>query len=130
MNNKGIIEELAEAFFITGEAVSKFVKITYNFHKGIQFVEGGNANCTSQQSTYVWSETALYLLGPKALYWFTLSAIRIDEVDVTIELPCLCNEVYNKLLSRLTYLVCKIYNHIIRYNIYVQPLYSKLYIRI
>ena len=109
-NNKQILEALARTFFSTGKAASKFVKITYNFqtNKGIQSIEDGITNCFSQKNTFVWSETALYLLGPKALYWFTLSAIHIDEVDVTIDLPCLCNDVYTSLLSRLTYLVCSI----------------------
>ena len=109
-NNSRTMEALAQTFFITGKAVSSFLKITYNFqtaNKGIEFVGGRIANCTRQQSTYVWSESALYLLGPKALYWFTLSAIDINEDDITIELPCFCNDVHDRLLSRLTYLVCK-----------------------
>ena len=113
-NNGSIVESLAKTFFTTGKAASKFVKITYNFQtsKGIQSVDDGItiASCFRQQNIYVWSETALYLLGPKALYWFTLSAIDIDEVDVAIELPCLCNDVYTSLLSRLTYLV-RMYNN-------------------
>ena len=56
--------------------------------------------------TYVWSEAVLYIFGPKPLYWLTLFAVSIDEVDVTTELPCLCSNVYGDLLSRLTYLVC------------------------
>ena len=109
-NNKGIMETLARTFFTAGKTVSKFVKITYNFQisNGTQSIEDETAN--RQQSTYVWSETALYLLGPRALYWLTLSAIRVDEVDVMIELPCLCDDVYDSLLSRLTFLVCT-YNH-------------------
>ena len=107
INNTKMVEALAKTFFTTRRTVSKFVKITYNFqtNKGIQSVKDGIINCSSQQDTYVWSETALYLLGPKALYWFTLTAIRIGEVDVTVDLPCLCNDVYTSLLSRLTYLV-------------------------
>ena len=107
LNSRSIVETLARTFFTTGKVVSKFVKITYNIQtsNGIQSVDEGITNCSHQQNTYVWSKTALYLLGPKALYWFTLSAIHIDEVDVEIELPCLCNDVYTSLLSRLTYLV-------------------------
>ena len=117
MNNKGIMEELAEAFFTAGKTVSKFVKITYNFQtsNGTQSIEDRTTN--RQQSTYVWSETALYLLGPKTLYWLTLSAIRIDEVDVMIELPYLCNDVYDSLLSRLTFLVCMTILFVV-YNVY------------
>lgn len=114
MNNKMLLEKLAETFFtsqtaafITGRGASKFVKITYDFQtsNGKQAVEDSNTNCSSQQSTYIWSEAVLYVLGPKALYWLTLFAVDIREVDVTIELPCLCSDVYNSLLSRLTYLV-------------------------
>lgn len=106
LNNEKLVEKLAETFFNTRRTASKFVKITYNFQtsNGTQSVED-ITNCSSKQSTYIWSKTALYLLGPKALYWFTLFAVNIYEVDVTIDLPCLCNDVYNSLLSRLTYLV-------------------------
>ena len=94
INNKILMEKLAETFFTTGKATSKFVKITDNI-----------TNCSNQQSKYVWSEAALYLLGLRPIFWFTLFAVSIHETDVTIELPCLCNDVYNSLLSRLTYLV-------------------------
>ena len=118
-NNKGIMEALAKTFFTTGKTVSKFVKITYDFQTSndTQSIEDETAN--RQQSTYVWSETSLYLLGPRALYWFTLSAICVDEVDVTIELPCLCDDhdVYDSLLSRLTFLV--LHNHIDYYVVIV-----------
>ena len=107
-NNKILMEELAETFFTTGRAASKFVRITYNYQisSNKESVQGNITNCFKYQSKYIWSEAALYLLGPKAMFWFTLFAVSINEVDVTIELPCLCNDVYNKLLSRLTYLVC------------------------
>ena len=103
-NNSKTMEALAQTFFVTGKDVSSFVKITYNFQTTSK---GRTANCTRQQSTYVWSESALYLLGPRALHWFTLFAIRVDEDDITIELPCLCNKAHDRLLPRLTYLVCK-----------------------
>ena len=111
MNNKILMEKLAETFFTTGKATSKFVKITYNFQtcSNVQSIQDSIVNitnCSSQQCTYIWSEAALYLLGPRPMYWFTLFAVSIYETDVTIELPCLCNDVYDKLLSRLTYLVC------------------------
>ena len=115
MNNKILVEKLAETFFtsqintfISGRGASQFVRITYNFQtgNGKQSVEETATNCSAQQSTYVWSQAALYLIGPNALFFYTLFAVHIREVDVTIELPCLCNDVYNTLLSRLTYLVC------------------------
>jgi len=109
MSNTTLVGRLAETFFTTGKTASKFVKITYNFQtkNGLQSLEDSTTNCSRQQSTYVWGETGLYLLaGPKAIFWFTLFAVNIAEADVAIELPCLCNDVYNNLLSRLTYLVC------------------------
>ena len=108
LNNEILMENLAETFFTTGKAASNFVKITYNFQTSNdkELEEDNITNCSSQQSTYIWSEAALYLLGPKSLFWCTLFAVNIREVKVTIELPCLCSDVYDDLLSRLTYLVC------------------------
>ena len=109
MKNDTLVEMLAQAFFPTGKAASNFVKISYNFQTSDDkdlTEEDSITNCSSQQSTYIWSEAALYLLGPKAMYWLTLFAANIHEVDVTIELPCLCSDVYSSLLSQLTYLVC------------------------
>ena len=113
LNNENLLEKLAETFFTTGKAASNFVKVTYNFQtsNGKQSENDNITNCSSQQNTYIWSEAALYLLGPRALYWCTLFAVDLHEVDVTIELPCLCSEAYNSLLSRLTYLVCICYNN-------------------
>ena len=109
LNNEILMENLAEIFFTTGKAASNFVKITYNFHTSNDkdlMEEDSIINCSNQQSTYIWSEAALYLLGPKPLFWYTLFAVYIREVKVTIELPYLCSDVYRSLLSRLTYLVC------------------------
>ena len=110
MNNENLVEKLAETFFTTGRAAAAFVKITYNFRTCYNNVNqpatDNISNCSSQQNTYIWSETALYLLGPRAMFWYTLFAVSIREVDVTVELPCLCGDAYNDLLSRLTYLVC------------------------
>ena len=118
MKNDTLVEMLAQTFFPTGRPASKFVKITYNFRTSNdkELVGDDITNCSSQQSTYIWSEAALYLLGPKAMYWLSLFAVSIHEVDVTIELPCLCSDVYDDLLSRLTYLVClHYYNCVIIY---------------
>ena len=109
LNNERMMDILTATFFTTGKAASKFVRITYNF----QISNGSNVtddydspNCSSHHhSTYIWSESSLYLLGPKSLYWFTLFAINVQRVDVSIQLPCLFHDVYNTLLSRLTYMV-------------------------
>ena len=115
MNNKELVEKLAETFFTsrrgpftTGRGTSDFVKITYKFQtrNSKQPGEVNVTNCSAQQTKFIWAEAIFYLLGPKALYWFTLFATNLDEIEVTVELPCLCGDAYNDLLSRLTYLVC------------------------
>ena len=114
MSNKTLVEKLAETFFtsqtstfFSRRGASQFVRITYNFQtsNGKKSVRDSITDCFAQQSTYIWSEAALYLVGPEALFYYTLFAVHIREVDVTIELPYLCSDVYNNLLSRLTYLV-------------------------
>ena len=107
VNNKNLLRKLTEAFFRTGKGASQFVKLTYKF----QVYDRGNSteddviNCTSNQTTYVWSTSVLYLLGPDPLFWLTLFAVIVPEASVTIELPCFCTDSYNNLLDRLTYLV-------------------------
>ena len=104
--NREIIEKLKHAFFTTGEAPSKFVKLSYNFqvlnstNNSMDYVE-----CSNHTSMYIWSESALYLLGPRTLVWFTFFAISTPEINTIIELPCLCHDAYSDLLSRLTYMV-------------------------
>ena len=103
-----------------------FIHITYNAPIRISSNQSNNTtyldlddvdtdiNCTDHRTVYVWSESPLYLLGPKQLFWSTLFAINVPETSVTIELPCLCGGVYFDLLSQLTYLVSKvkhIYSH-------------------
>ena len=55
LNNKDLVENLAETFFITGKAASNFAKITYNFQtsNGKHSREDSITNCSSQQSTYI-----------------------------------------------------------------------------
>ena len=102
--NKKVIEELKSAFFYTGEAPSKFVRLLYKFkvsndvNDSFELVE----NCSNQTSKYIWSDSALYLLGPHALAWFTFFTVNVPEISITIELPCLCNDDHGSLLSRLT----------------------------
>ena len=110
LNNEEIMDEITTIFFRTGHAASKFVKITYNFQVSKSSKSSNTdatddydgLNCFSHQNTYIWSESALYLLGPKPLYWFTIFTINVPEVNVSIELPCLCHYVYDSLLSQLT----------------------------
>jgi len=120
VSSRDLVDKIREAFYRTGKHASKFVYITYNAQIGILFnqsndtaeidfdnVDDIDANCSDYQAVYIWSESPLYLLGPKPLFWYTLFAINIPETSVTIELPCLCGDVYYDLLSRLTYLVSK-----------------------
>ena len=111
LNNKTILRTFTETFFKTGEGASQFVKFTYNF----QIYNSSNLsnsseddliNCTNNQTTYVWSTSVLYLLGPRPLFWLTLFAVNVPEASATIGLPCFCTDAYADLLARLTYLVC------------------------
>ena len=68
--------------------------------------EDDSINCTNHQTTYIWSTSVLYLLGPGPLFWLTLFAVNVPEANTTIELPCFCTDSYADLLARLTYLVC------------------------
>ena len=109
--NSGVKENLTNAFFVTGKTPSRFVKLTYKFQvaNDTDAVFAGEDNyytsCFDHQSKYIWSDHFLYLLGPKPLFWFTLFAVGPVENETTIELPCLCHDVYGSLLSRLTYMV-------------------------
>ena len=97
-----IIEQLKNVFFYTGEDPhAKFVKLVYNF----KVSDNSAANyCSNRTTTYIWSESALYLLGP-TLVWSTFFALDISGYWITIDLPCLCYDEYGELLSRLTYMV-------------------------
>ena len=113
LNNKEVVRNLTEAFFKTGRNPSRFVKITYHFQSCEQMsknqlndiVDNEIISCTSLETTYVWSESILYLFGPKPLLWLTLFTVITPEASVTIELPCLCRNEEFYLTDRLTYLV-------------------------
>ena len=99
-NNTKLMKTLTETFFITGKDPSLFVKLNYNFQSLAQnnstndtIFENQDLNCTSHQTTYIWSESVLYLLGPRPLYLLSLFAVDVSEASVTIELPCLCEDV-------------------------------------
>ena len=50
LNNKNLMENLTETFFITGKAASNFAKITYNFQtsNGEHSREDSITKCSSQ----------------------------------------------------------------------------------
>ena len=104
-----IIDELKSTFFFTGDYPSKYVKLIYNFQVSVGVANStGVTNCVNQTSTYIWSESALYLLG-QTLVWSTFFALDISGYRITIDLPCLCHDEYSELLSRLTYMVSVLY---------------------
>ena len=53
----------------------------------------GELICIDDQKKFIWSSSALYLLGPKTLFWLTLFAVHVRESSITINLPCLCSDV-------------------------------------
>ena len=119
LSNEDLIDDLTELFFETGKAPTKFVRITYKFqillpvdnytnHTNITINDDDDNefSCFDTQKIFIWSISALYLLGPAPLFWQTLFAAYIPESSITIHLPCLCNDAYDDLLPRLTYLVC------------------------
>ena len=113
--NNEIKGNLTNAFFPTGEFPSKFVRLYYRFQvsndtgAGQVDQENNTTGCCNHESMYIWSDHFLYLLGPTALFASTLFAVDITKNETTIELPCLCYDVYGSLLSRLTYMVLVIY---------------------
>ena len=113
LNDMDLLRKLTETFFKTGNDPSEFVKLTYKFYvyDGGNSTDYGLVNCTSRKTTYIWSTSVLYLLGPDPLFLLTLFAVNVPEASVTIELPCFCTDSYNDLLDRLTYLVSVIYNY-------------------
>ena len=115
INDTDLMDSLTETFFKTGTSSTEFVKIFYKF-KVLIFNTTYTTNdtrsyngeyiCADDQRTFIWSNSALYLLGPGALFWMTLFAVHVPENTVTVQLLCLCNADHENLLSRLTYLVC------------------------
>lgn len=105
--NNETVERLKAAFLFTGKSPSKFVKILYNFKvsNDVNDSEVSSRNCSDGTSKYIWSDSALYLLGPQTLAWFTFFTVKISEITISIDLPCLCYNDYDNLLSRLTYMV-------------------------
>ena len=93
LNNSDIVEKLKETFYRTGKYVSTFVYITYSAPIGISLNQSNGTadlnlddvdidiNCTDHQAVHIWSESPLYLLGPKPLFWFTLFAVNVATRD-------------------------------------------------
>ena len=103
-SSRELMKIYKSTFYETGKIPSVFVKIMYDFQ--VSATQGNRAvNCYMHQSTYIWSQKFLYLLGPQPLFWFTFMAVNVPESSITIKLPCLCQNGYESLLSRLTYMV-------------------------
>ena len=108
LNNEDLMGELTERFFKTGKSFTEFVKITYKFQIFLSVDNTNNTNdtryydnndddgefkCISDQKKFIWSTSALYLLGPKPLFWQTLFAVHVTSSSIIVHLPCLCNDV-------------------------------------
>ena len=121
LNNENLMGDLSELFFKAGESFTEFVRITYKYQillpvdnytnntNDTRYYDNDKLICINDQKKFIWSSSALYLLGPEPLFWQTLFAVYVRESSITINLPCLCSDVYDYLLSRLTYLVSRIY---------------------
>ena len=144
LNNEDLMDELTELFFETGKIPTKFVKITYRFqillpvdsysdntNETVHYSNYSEFTCINSQKKFIWSSSALYLLGPAPLFWMTLFAVYVPETSATINLPCLCNDAYDDLLSRLTYLVSSyVYDIYIYIYIYIYYLVEYEYMNI
>ena len=118
MSDDEVKDNMTEAYFKTDGGTTDFVKITYRFQilKELDSNDTSESNCSARQRQFIWSQSALNLLGPRPLYWLTLFAVNVPDASVTIQLPCLCFGFADKLLSRLTYLVsCFVYTSIALY---------------
>ena len=111
LGNEDLMDNLTEVFFKTGKAPTEFVRITYKFQtfenntNSSAFNNDDEFTYVDLQKKFIWSDSALYLLGPEPLFWLTLFAVDARQSSITIYLPCLCNDAYDDLLPRLTYLV-------------------------
>ena len=117
LSNKDLMDNLTQNFFENRKISSEFVRITYKFQILLPIDNSNNDTniiygngddkyaCIDRDRDFIWSSSALYLLGPEPLFWQTLLSINIHISKITIHLPCLCNDNYDYLLSRLTYLV-------------------------
>lgn len=112
LNNQDVTDRIAEIFFPTGKPATEFVKIVYQFQLLVNnpnntddYDDDNRSLCVNDQRSYIWSSSALYLLGPEPLFWMTLFAVFVPKSIITIQLPCLCSVGHDGLLSRLTYLV-------------------------
>ena len=126
LNNEDLMDNLTETFYKTGKSSTDFVKITYKF-KVLSLLTNIDKNisndtgtlyddddddepqyaCVDDQKLFIWSTSALNLLGPEPLFWMTLFAVHVPENKLIVQLPCLCDTAYDDLLSRLSYLVSK-----------------------
>ena len=122
LSNEDLMGNLTEAYFKTGKPFTEYVRITYKFKVLLPVTNSSNDTisqagnddgqfiCVDSQTKFIWSSSALYLLGPEPLFWLTLFAVNVQESSVTIQLPCLCSDAYDNLLTRLTYLVSYLNN--------------------
>ena len=104
--NDEVLVNLTKGFFTTGQDPAGFVKITYHYQvPKHNETDEDNSTCSAERSVYFWSTSPSFMLGPKPMFWLSLFAINPVESSVTLQLPCLQENIKEVLLSRLTYLV-------------------------
>lgn len=71
-NDKAIVDKLTKTFYRTGHSPARFVRITYKFQIPAHNNDSENKNessCIPTERLYYWSESPVYLLGPRPLYY-------------------------------------------------------------
>ena len=77
LNNEDLMDDLSKLFFETGKTPTEFARITYKFQIAVDnstnvTSDYGNDDseftCVFNQKTFIWSSSALHLLGPKPLF--------------------------------------------------------------
>ena len=108
INDKNLRRTLTQVFYDPGKEAPQFIKLHYSYLAG--------HNCsTNKTTTYIWSESVLYLIGPPFLVCATLFAVKNNlNTSQTIELPCLCvdDDQQAAILDFLTYMVKNVAIHI------------------
>ena len=105
--NETLLDYLRESFYKGGKD-TEFARLYYEFT---------TYDCTSNESydrieknyyssQYIWSSSFIYLFGPDPLFYSSIYVIFFPvDTNITIHLPCICEDKYEDLLSTLTSMV-------------------------
>ena len=123
-SDKNLPRKLIQVFYDPGKGAPQYVKLNYSYLVG--------HNCsTNKTTTYIWSESVLYFLGPPFLVSVTLLAVKnnVNNLNTfqTIELPCLCaddDDQQAAILDFLTYMVKTTY----LYTYVIVAMYIYIYV--